>query len=120
MQVQESTNKSGGISMEQCIRECIACYQECMSCIPHCLGQGGKHVEQRHLTLMMECAQVCNMSATMMQLKGEFAYEFCQLCARVCDACADSCSSVDPSDSMMQKCADMCRRCAESCRSMAH
>jgi hypothetical protein len=120
MQVQGSTSKSGGISMEQCIRDCIACYQECMSCIPHCLEQGGRHVEQRHITLMMECAQMCNMSSTLMQLKGEFAYEHCQVCARVCEACAESCSSIDPNDSMMQKCADACRRCADSCRNMAH
>lgn len=120
MQVQGRSNESAGISMDQCIRDCIACYQECMSCLPHCLEQGGRHVEKKHITLMMECAQICNMSATIMQLKGEFAYELCQVCARVCDACAESCSSIDPNDSMMQKCTDMCRKCADSCRNMGH
>lgn len=109
-----------GINMEQCIRDCIACYQECISCVPHCLVQGGKHAEQRHLTLLMECAEMCDMSARFMQMKGQFAYEHCQLCAKVCDACADSCSKVDPNDSMMQRCADVCRECADSCRNMAH
>ena len=120
MQVQDSASKSGGISMDQCIRDCIACYQECLSCIPHCLSLGGKHVEPKHMTLLMECAQICNMSATLMQLKGDFAFEHCQVCARICDACADSCLSIDQHDSMMQNCADSCRRCTESCRNMAH
>ena len=109
-----------GNSMEQCIRDCLACYEECMSCIPHCLSQGGIHAEPKHLTLMMECAEMCDMSARFMHLKGQFAHEHCQLCAKVCDACAESCAKVDPNDSMMQRCADICRRCAESCRSMAH
>jgi len=114
-----SKNQSGS-SMEQCIEDCLACYQECLSCIPHCLSQGGKHSEQKHITLMMECSQMCNLSASLMQLKSDIAFEHCQLCAKVCDACAESCSSIDPEDSMMQRCADQCRRCAESCRSMAH
>jgi hypothetical protein len=116
----EKENKLSGNSMEQCIRDCISCYQECISCIPHCLAQGGKHAEQKHLVLMMECAEVCNVSATLMQLKGQFAYELCQFCAKICESCEESCRSIDPNDSMMQKCADMCHRCADSCRNMAH
>lgn len=118
--VQGVVNKLTGNSMDQCIQDCLACYQECLSCIPHCLTQGGKHAETKHITLMMECAEMCNMSASFMQLKGQFAYEHCQLCANVCEACEASCRSVDPNDSMMQRCADACRKCADSCRSMAH
>ena len=121
----QSTTQSGqslqsGNSMEQCFQDCLACYQECLSCIPHCLSQGGKHAEQKHISLMLECAEICNMSASVMALKGQFAHELCQLCAKVCEACEASCRSIDPNDSMMQRCADMCRRCADSCRSMAH
>lgn len=119
METSIQSNQSG-MNMEQCIRDCVACYQECTSCISHCLSLGGAHSEQKHITLMMECAQICNMSATLMQLKAQFSYEHCQLCAKVCDACAESCGSLDPNDSMMQRCADTCRKCAESCRSMAH
>lgn len=120
MEVQSVTGRLTGNNLEQCIRDCLACYQECMSCIPHCLGEGGKHAEEKHITLMLECAQMCNLSATFMQLRGGFAHELCQLCAKICEACETSCRSVDPNDSMMQKCADMCRSCAVSCRNMAH
>lgn len=120
MDIQGVESKLTGNNMDQCIQDCLSCYQECMSCIPHCLNQGGKHADKNHITLMMECAEMCNMSATFMQLKSKFSFEHCQLCAKVCEACEASCSSIDPNDSMMQKCADMCRKCADSCRSMAH
>lgn len=116
----QKVSNSNVSNMDECIRNCIACYQECTSCIPHCLSQGGKHVERKHIVLMMECAQVCQMSASLMELEGQFAYEHCQLCARICDACEESCRSVDPNDEMMQRCADVCRQCAESCRNMSH
>lgn len=120
MESVQNLDQGQGVNMEQCIRDCLACYEECTSCLPHCLAQGGKHAEQKHLILMMECAQMCETSARFMQLKGQFAYEHCQLCAKICDACAESCSKVDLNDSMMQKCAEVCRKCADSCRSMAH
>jgi hypothetical protein len=121
--METTTERSSGkreSNMDQCIDDCLACFQECMSCIPHCLSQGGKHVEPSHIKLMMACAEMCNVSAKLMQLQSEFAFEHCQLCAKICDACADSCSKIDPDDSMMQRCAEMCRQCADSCRKMAH
>lgn len=117
--IEKSKYKSTG-SIEQCIADCLACYQECMSCLPYSLSLGGKYVEQKHLTLMMECAQICNTSATLMQIEGQFSHQLCQLCAKVCQACEESCTSIDEDDSMMHKCADMCRKCADSCNHMEH
>ena len=118
--IQSSGNISSGNSMEECIKECLACFQSCISCISHCLVQGGKFAEPKHIGLMQECAEVCRTSATLMVSKGQFSFEFCQLCATVCDACAQSCLNVDPNDSMMQECADECRKCAAACRNMSH
>lgn len=120
METSIQTENSSGISMEKCIRDCTECYQDCISCITHCLSQGGKHAEQSHISTLMECAQFCQMSASLMLLKGKLAFEHCQLCAQACDSCAESCEEIDPNDSMMMKCAQSCRKCAESCRSMAH
>ncbi len=113
--IQSGKSTQSGNNMEQCIQDCIACYQECISSIPYCLTQGGKHAEAKHITLMLECADLCNLSARSMHLKGQFAFELCQLCAKVCDECAKSCKATD-----MQKCADVCRKCAESRRNMGH
>ena len=104
--------------LNQCIEDCLACYQECLGCIPHCLALGGEHAEQKHITLLMECAQICQLSASVMKLKGSFAFEHCQVCAQVCDACAESCNNIDAKDEVMRNCAEMCRQCASSCRNM--
>lgn len=120
LQTQTDSDKSFRMSQnfDQCIQDCIDCYQHCMSCITHCLSLGGKHSEQSHITLMLECAEICNLSATLMELKGQFSHEHCQVCAKVCEACAASCREIGPDDKMMNECADMCLRCAESCRNM--
>lgn len=115
-----STQTASGMSLEDCIRDCLTCYQSCLSCISHCLSQGGKHADPQHITTMMECAELCRASAELMLLKGQFSYELCQLCAKVCDACAESCGKMDPEDATMQRCADTCRKCSDSCRKMAH
>lgn len=117
---QERTELHSGNNLEQCIRDCLECYQECLRCISHCLSQGGKHAEKEHISLMMECAQMCNTSATLMLMKGQFSHEHCQLCAKVCEACEQSCRSLGSDDAMMQECADMCRKCADSCKNMGH
>ncbi|HLT22366.1 MAG TPA: four-helix bundle copper-binding protein [Bacteriovoracaceae bacterium] len=116
----EALNEYEGMSVEECIKACTACYQECLSCLNHCLILGGVHSNVNHITTMLECAQICNSCSMMMQLKGKFSYELCQLCSRICDACEASCLTIGKEDSMMMRCADTCRRCADACRSMAH
>ncbi len=106
-------------SYDECIRACLACYEECTRCVAHCLAQGGPHVEKKHMLLMLECAEMCRASGSIMLMQGSFAHEHCQVCARVCEACAESCRSVDPEDETMQKCADTCDACADACRRMA-
>lgn len=106
-------------NLDKCIQSCLACYEECTKCVSHCLAQGGAHAEQKHILLMLECAEMCSSSSSLMLLKGQFSIEHCQLCAQVCDACEASCRGIDADDEMMQKCADTCSECAEACRSMA-
>ena len=103
---------------EECISDCFSCYEQCTVCLSHCMSMGGEHVEAKHLSLMMECAQLCSTSASFMQFNSPFAIELCQVCAKVCDACASSCDEVDPEDPVMQECSAMCRQCADSCRNM--
>lgn len=116
----EVLNESEGVSVQDCIDACVACYQDCLKCLNHCLIMGGVHSHVNHITTMIECAEICKTSSTLMSLKGKFSYEICQVCARVCDACEASCLTIGSDDSMMLDCAESCRRCADTCRSMAH
>lgn len=102
--------------MKTCIDACTSCHHICLqTAMNHCLRVGGKHVEQAHFTLMMDCARLCEAS-TNLQLSGStFSAELCGVCAQACDACADSCEGIGG----MEACVVACRTCAESCRTMA-
>lgn len=104
--------------MQQCIEDCLACHRICVETTAYCLRMGGRHVEADHLTLMLDCAEICQTSANFM-LRGSALHAVtCRACAEVCERCADDCASFS-GDQMMQQCAEMCRQCAESCWHMA-
>lgn len=102
--------------MQQCIQECLDCHRVCATeAAQHCLEVGGKHVDPRHLRLMLACAEICRTSAYFIELGTELHERTCAVCAEVCEACAKSCQEVGD----MDECVQACRRCAESCRQMA-
>jgi hypothetical protein len=79
---------------------------------------GGKHAEERHISLLATCADICRTSADAM-LRGSHVHGFiCGACAAVCSACADACAAMGD-DAEMTRCAEACRRCARSCEEMS-
>jgi hypothetical protein len=68
---------------------------------------------------MMDCAEICRISADFMLRGSEMSKEVCELCADICEECATSCESFGQDDSQMVDCANACRACAASCREMA-
>jgi hypothetical protein len=84
----------------------------------HCLHMGGRHVEANHLTLLLDCAEICQTSANFMLRGSDLHSRTCAVCAEVCERCAESCERFTD-DAMMQQCAQVCRSCAQSCREMA-
>ncbi len=105
--------------MQQCIANCLECHRICMETLKHCLGRGGHHAEPGHITLLIDCAQICATSADFMLRGSNLHVETCAACAAVCEACADDCASMSHGDQQMDACVEACRRCAESCRQMA-
>jgi hypothetical protein len=108
------------VNMQECVDKLLECYKACSMCLQHCLAQGGKHVAHEHISLLLECSDICRTSAAFLMSESNFAHELCGICARVCDACADSCHFVDQMDLDMQSCVEACRNSAESCRNMEH
>jgi hypothetical protein len=106
------------LDMQTCIEECSACANTCLGTLQHCLREGGTHAERKHVTLMLDCAEMCRTSADFM-LRGSGLHGMATaLCAEICDQCATSCDAVD-GDREMHECAQQCRACAAACRSMA-
>jgi hypothetical protein len=103
---------------KECIRECWECRTECQTTLfNHCLQEGGEHLEESHVKLMMDCIQICQTAADFMTRNSSLHAEICKACASVCEVCADSCEEIG--GEMMSQCARACRNCAESCREMA-
>jgi len=103
-------------TMQACIEECLRCHRSCLQmATTHCLHLGGRHTEPAHLTLMLNCAELCLTAAHFMIAESALHAHVCAACAKVCSACADSCESVGD----MDDCVQACRACADSCAAMA-
>ncbi|MBM3925402.1 MAG: four-helix bundle copper-binding protein [SAR202 cluster bacterium] len=105
--------------LAQCIEACNNCADECLKTISYCLEQGGKHVGEAHLRLMIDCVEICRTSANFMLRESEMSMALCKICADICEQCATSCESFGQDDAQMVECANACRACATSCRKMA-
>ena len=102
--------------LQSCIAACTNCHQICLSmAMTYCLQKGGKHVEETHLKLMVNCADICQLAADFMLSASPLHGKVCAACADVCEACAESCQTVGT----MDDCVTACRSCAASCREMA-
>lgn len=102
--------------LQACIDDCLRCYRVCLeTATRHCLKLGGAHVEQNHLRLMFDCAEVCRSAAHLMISGSEFHPALCAACAPICHACAQSCAQLGD----MRNCVEACRACATSCSRMA-
>ena len=104
--------------MRQCIQECLTCHTASMDTARQCLEMGGQHAAAKHVTLLLDCAEICQTSANFMLRHSERHTQTCGLCAELCRACEESCRGFR-GDHVMQAAADACRRCAESCERMA-
>lgn len=105
-------------SMNQCIDACTNCGRLCLETLHHCLTQGGQHATAEHIGMLMDCTDICDVSARFLVRGSVMHKETCRACAAVCEACAKSCEAM-PEDEVMKRCAAACRACAEECRRMS-
>ncbi len=105
--------------MQQCIQNCSDCHRICVETITHCLEMGGAHAAVDHITLLLDCAQICSVSADYMLRDSPRHHATCGLCAEICEQCAADCERLADGDQNMLECSEICRVCATSCRQMA-
>jgi hypothetical protein len=112
-----SNTAASSAQLQECIVECDSCHDVCLEAIGYCLTAGGRCAEPSRVTVLMDCAEICQTAADFM-LRGSSQHaSICRVCADICDACAASCASL--ADAEMKACAEACRRCAAACRAMA-
>lgn len=107
-------------AMQQCITNCLECHRICTETVAHVLHGSGQHSEPQHLTALLDCAQICALSADFMSRRSPHHEHVCAECAEICNACAALCEGHPDPDGQMKRCAEACRRCAQSCQQMGH
>lgn len=104
------------VDLRTCAKECNNCHAVCQQTLAHCISQGGKHVEERHLQILLDCIDACGACASICNRNSQNCEGVCRACAELCRLCADSCDAFD--DDQMKQCAEACRRCADHCQEM--
>ncbi len=104
---------------QQCISDCLFCHGVCLeTAVDYCLKMGGRHADPDHIQVMLDCSEICQISADFMLRGSAFSTRICDICAEIENRCADSCDQF-VNDERMKACADVCRRAAQSCRQVA-
>lgn len=98
---------------KQSIQSCWDCRHACQETLNLCLEMGGRHVEERHIKLMLDCIAICQTAADSMTRHSSMYDVICNACAKICEACAVSCDQIGGAE--MKRCAEACRQCAKSC-----
>ncbi|MFZ7103946.1 MAG: four-helix bundle copper-binding protein [Peptococcaceae bacterium] len=71
----------------------------------------------RQQQLLMDCADICDLTSRFVARGSYFARPAVQLCADICAACACECAGYP--DQHSQHCAMVCMQCAQECRAFA-
>ena len=109
---------TGTMSLQTCVESCWRSHVMCLETERYCLEKGGMHVMPVHLTLLADCAEMCQKTANSLLRRSPQHAAVCIACAHLCDACAQECEAMKE-DERMVLCARTCRDCANHCREMS-
>ena len=105
-------------AMQECIEECLNCHAVCTMTAQHCLVTGGEHADVNVVGVLLDCAELCQVSANFMLRGSPFHAVTCAACAELCRACDEVCRSL-ADDEQLEHCASVCAACGDSCEIMA-
>jgi hypothetical protein len=97
----------------EAIRACNDCLTACMLCATACLEEDATGMA-RCISLDLECAELCRLTASAIARNSEHMDAICALCAHACDTSSDECDKHNMDH--CQRCAEASRYCAETCR----
>lgn len=102
-------------TMQAFVAACNLCHQRCLQAAVN-YKTGEKPIEIEHFRLMMNCAEICQMSANFQLSNPDFHRYLYGICADVCEMSATSCEQIGG----MNECVTACRDCAASCQQMVN
>ena len=112
--MQNTGNSMEQVEMQQCIQDCLDCHRVCTDTANKYKRAGKEQTHTQHITMLLDCAEMCLTTAHFMQHDSPLHVYVCQACAQVCNHCAGECDLMGDADS-----ANACHKCAWSCEQMA-
>jgi hypothetical protein len=113
-----ATHTHARVTMDQCIENCTRCHRICLELAADHFRGGLAQGDERHIRLLLDCAQICATCADFMCRGSELHPITCGACAEICARCAEACERMRD-DPRMAACAEACRACERSCREMS-
>ena len=101
----------------ECLRACNECASACLQCAIGCLKEDQPKPMVHCISLDLECADICRLTAASIARGGEQMKAICALCAKACESCRAECGK--HSMEHCKRCAEACKHCAEACSAMA-
>lgn len=106
---------SRAMTPKECVESCVRTHAMCLETARYCTEAGAPHAAPAHLALLLDCAEMCQMTANSLLRRSPQHAVVCGACARLCEACARDCDAVAGGDERMRRCAATCRECARDC-----
>ena len=93
------------------------CAAECNHCATACLDEQDVKMLAKCIKLDIDCAEICNLTASFIARNSEHGKHLLKECAEVCNACAEECDKhAQMGMEHCRTCAEACRACADACR----
>lgn len=99
------------------VNSCFTCARSCLEAFQYCLDEKGTAFSGKHLSLLQECVDSCQLTARFLVAESSFYQQSCELTYEVSLACARECERYEYDD-VFRRAALNCRRCADACRGM--
>lgn len=93
------------------------CADACNHCATACLNEKDVQMLTRCIKLDIDCARMCQLTASFVAGDSERAQHLMKECAELCEACANECEKHSKMEHCRQ-CAEACHHCAEVCSHM--
>lgn len=106
--------KTDVVSLQACIKACITCAQACNKCFKACLEKDNINELKEALSILVDCAEICYVTAVYMSKDNTFSEELSRSCAELCEKCASICERYE--DLQCQASVEACRQCAIECK----
>ena len=102
--------------MLECVEACMACLVVLRAYARSGARAGpGSTVDRALWRLMLDCAEVCEATASFLRAESTFPPQLTESCTQLCDECAAACESAAPASPGLEACSAACRRGAKAC-----